>query len=327
MPDRECPRCRGPLKSGQFGPLELDICQPCGWVWFDAGELNRIIAAGPQVVRRLEERLQFQAQSVCPICRSALKNIEFPSLPGVVLDTCGFCEGFWLRQDTLGQVAQSLEGVTEWEMLSRQAQKTIQQEASRPPSHQPAPLLPPPPLQTAPPAPKSGGLLGGLFGKKSGPEPAAKPAGQAGNICSNCAEMNSPQAPLCWACGTPLKAQAIGKCPGCEGPMTTHSLGTTSLEACQGCGGVWVTPNRLNGIFRSMPDEQARLKSAVGSFNASLSRRVQTQVTCPLCRIFMYNAPLGMLTDRPVNNCPTCYGMFLSYETFCDILKGPRRKG
>src|SRR4051812_44785456 len=103
MTARECPTCRRPLASGRLGPVELDLCLPCGGVWFDCGELTPVIAAGPPIVRRLAERIApatgpaqraphnpLARAPQCPACHVSLANVEYASMPGVSLEACRF---------------------------------------------------------------------------------------------------------------------------------------------------------------------------------------------------------------------------------------------
>jgi hypothetical protein len=42
----DCPKCEGKLQTGNFESIQIDICDTCGGVWLDAGELQQI--AGKQ---------------------------------------------------------------------------------------------------------------------------------------------------------------------------------------------------------------------------------------------------------------------------------------
>jgi len=39
-----CPKCASPLVTITFRGVELDKCTGCGGVWFDTGELDRVMA-------------------------------------------------------------------------------------------------------------------------------------------------------------------------------------------------------------------------------------------------------------------------------------------
>ena len=37
-----CPKCTGKLVTGNFENVQIDVCDNCGGVWLDAGELQQI---------------------------------------------------------------------------------------------------------------------------------------------------------------------------------------------------------------------------------------------------------------------------------------------
>jgi ribosomal protein L37AE/L43A len=38
-----CPKCDGKLHTGSFETVQVDMCDKCGGVWLDAGELQQIM--------------------------------------------------------------------------------------------------------------------------------------------------------------------------------------------------------------------------------------------------------------------------------------------
>ena len=38
----QCPRCDGSLKESKFEEVSIDICDKCGGVWLDSGELEQL---------------------------------------------------------------------------------------------------------------------------------------------------------------------------------------------------------------------------------------------------------------------------------------------
>ncbi len=39
----ECPKCDGKLHQSDYEAIKIDVCDKCGGVWFDAGELAQIM--------------------------------------------------------------------------------------------------------------------------------------------------------------------------------------------------------------------------------------------------------------------------------------------
>ena len=42
MSSMRCPRCDGDLKQNKFEDVEIDVCDKCGGVWLDSGELEQL---------------------------------------------------------------------------------------------------------------------------------------------------------------------------------------------------------------------------------------------------------------------------------------------
>lgn len=38
----DCPKCDGKLETGKFENVQIDVCNKCGGVWLDAGEMQQI---------------------------------------------------------------------------------------------------------------------------------------------------------------------------------------------------------------------------------------------------------------------------------------------
>ncbi len=38
-----CPKCDGTLQETTFENIKIDVCDKCGGVWFDAGELAQVV--------------------------------------------------------------------------------------------------------------------------------------------------------------------------------------------------------------------------------------------------------------------------------------------
>ena len=106
----KCPKCKaGKLENFTIqgdGPsagqsLELDQCDLCGGIWFDAGELETYLKGGfkpvdapeldPQIAVRLD-----QTAARCPRCDLEMAQHKSPQDPRITGDYCGKCGGLWL---------------------------------------------------------------------------------------------------------------------------------------------------------------------------------------------------------------------------------------
>lgn len=108
--ERLCPRCGVPLVPVSVtleGELELDRCGECLGLFFDPGELERILNATARgiatVDRRLISRIMEGSPSRshpvgyirCPVCRGVMNRTRYGEKSGVIVDRCPD-HGIWL---------------------------------------------------------------------------------------------------------------------------------------------------------------------------------------------------------------------------------------
>ena len=100
-----CPRCSNSLREvdlakfgGEYASVVMDLCPECGGVWLDKGELDQ----RDESVWTNAEALDFEVvtgdgvPATCPKCSVTLTSIAPAELPGLVIDRCPDCLGFWL---------------------------------------------------------------------------------------------------------------------------------------------------------------------------------------------------------------------------------------
>jgi len=108
-----CPRCSIPLREidlgkygGEYACVVIDRCPECEGVWLDKGELDQ----RDESVWTDAEALDFEivtrdgAAAPCPKCTVTLSSIAPSQLPGLVIDRCPHCLGFWLDSGELESV-------------------------------------------------------------------------------------------------------------------------------------------------------------------------------------------------------------------------------
>lgn len=95
-----CPKCEGVLRRAEVADIELDQCDTCAGIWFDAGELPRILdQKSVDALRRLPKTrvLDDAKRAKCPRCRGEGKLVQVASLTSDIhVDTCAVCGGQWL---------------------------------------------------------------------------------------------------------------------------------------------------------------------------------------------------------------------------------------
>jgi len=95
--------------------IAYDICENCGSLWLDAGELDKMAF---QVAGSVEYCSQDTAEGVagrkkeCPRCdKTTLDKVYFIGCEDIVLDCCRNCGGFWLDGGELDLVNRELEDI------------------------------------------------------------------------------------------------------------------------------------------------------------------------------------------------------------------------
>ena len=112
--DWQCPRCFSDLAAERVEGTELDVCPGCGGIWFNPGELARLAQGRPGVLAGLDSRhapppgarppLELEGGLLCPVCRLAMREFEYPWAPGIRLDGCAHCQGVWVDDGELARI-------------------------------------------------------------------------------------------------------------------------------------------------------------------------------------------------------------------------------
>lgn len=88
-----CPGCTGVMKPLQAGAVELDRCAFCKGLWFDAGELEKVLG------KKLSGALGGEIRArMCPHCEV---NLHAVTLGEVQVDVCTTCRGVFLDSGEL----------------------------------------------------------------------------------------------------------------------------------------------------------------------------------------------------------------------------------
>lgn len=104
----KCPKCDGTLQRVQIDQVDVDQCDRCSGLWFDLGELQKVLAAEDvQKIRSTIDRsgTQDAQRAICPVCGGAGKMVPVVSRNREVhVDTCSICYGQWLDGGELEQL-------------------------------------------------------------------------------------------------------------------------------------------------------------------------------------------------------------------------------
>ena len=96
----QCPKCDGTLEKVYVGSIEVDQCTACAGIWFDIGELNKVLKASDIDSLRRRARPEVAHDAVknhCPRCHGEGNMIQVKDVEhDIHIDTCAVCYGQWL---------------------------------------------------------------------------------------------------------------------------------------------------------------------------------------------------------------------------------------
>lgn len=106
-----CPVCKKDMIVVERNRIELDYCTNCGGVWFDATEVDLLLAslglaeAGGSVDRVVAEGDAKTSEKArrCPICARKMKKAFIGDRPKILIDACRRGHGLWFDGGELGQ--------------------------------------------------------------------------------------------------------------------------------------------------------------------------------------------------------------------------------
>jgi Zn-finger nucleic acid-binding protein len=96
-----CVKCEGKLRQVEVDEVIVDQCDVCSGIWFDSGELSRVLgmksAEGLTSAADQPSKADDEKRGRCPRCRGEGKLVQVASLTrDIHIDTCAVCGGQWL---------------------------------------------------------------------------------------------------------------------------------------------------------------------------------------------------------------------------------------
>ncbi len=92
--------------------LSYDVCEACGSLWLDAGELDKMafkVAGSIEFCSEEEDKTPEKAAKHCPRCDDfILSRVRFLGETDIILHHCKSCRGFWLDGGELNLIDQEL---------------------------------------------------------------------------------------------------------------------------------------------------------------------------------------------------------------------------
>jgi Zn-finger nucleic acid-binding protein len=96
----KCVKCEGRLVTKRIEDVDVDQCDACGGIWFDAHELERVLRRAhiePLLGKGPARPGDDERRGRCPRCKGEgyLVQIAARTAP-IHVDTCAICGGKWL---------------------------------------------------------------------------------------------------------------------------------------------------------------------------------------------------------------------------------------
>ena len=99
-----CPNCKIPLTEKKIGDITVDVCTPCGGLWFDNFELSKMDeaheTAGEELTRTpppFSRKASPTEKHPCLKCEGVTMRRFFASVNREIeIDECPQCAGTWL---------------------------------------------------------------------------------------------------------------------------------------------------------------------------------------------------------------------------------------
>lgn len=116
-----CPVCNQSLSAAKYQYLPYHYCKQCEGIWVEAELLKNmavrmavdlkikpkdIIPFKPRTVEASPQRKNFR---FCPQCSKKMKTINFGYDSNVFIDRCDSCNGIWLDEGEILQLASHLQ--------------------------------------------------------------------------------------------------------------------------------------------------------------------------------------------------------------------------
>ena len=107
----QCVKCDGQLRRVILGEIEVDKCDRCSGIWFDCGELDKILEADSidALKNEIDNHREHDAQKgKCPRCGGTGNMVQVTSLKNadIHIDTCSVCYGQWLDGGELEELTE-----------------------------------------------------------------------------------------------------------------------------------------------------------------------------------------------------------------------------
>lgn len=103
---RQCPVCPSAMNSFDHEGVTLDLCSGCKGLWFDPGELRRVVGDLFELMAPGAVLGEGASRGSCPACSAALSERALKGGGSLRIDACQRCEGVFLDAGELQAMRQ-----------------------------------------------------------------------------------------------------------------------------------------------------------------------------------------------------------------------------
>jgi uncharacterized protein len=106
MEDLMCARCSGELEELHVGGVTIERCESCRGLFFDSGELSRVLTEGDPGTNPAEaaEADGHGQPPTCPRCQIEMDRLPTGGSGRFAYDVCSACNGMWLDAGELAHL-------------------------------------------------------------------------------------------------------------------------------------------------------------------------------------------------------------------------------
>ncbi len=117
MNEIKCPHCvETKLTERDFQGVPVDVCESCGGVWLNKGELNKVahpIQGDIEFCSYEHSCQQNLTDLACPNCPGEkLLKAQFIEFSDITLNHCKKCDGIWLDKGELDTINAEIDSLT-----------------------------------------------------------------------------------------------------------------------------------------------------------------------------------------------------------------------
>ncbi|QDU32619.1 hypothetical protein KS4_06530 [Poriferisphaera corsica] len=97
-----CPKCEGVMQTVSIGDVDVDRCDSCKGIWFDALEYEKVkgmkeagelVDSGDAGVGRMHNT---EREVKCPKCHTLMVGMSLHDQPHIQYEMCSLCGGMYL---------------------------------------------------------------------------------------------------------------------------------------------------------------------------------------------------------------------------------------